>query len=68
MRVKKLKNVSDSTVEVDLGQGTTVNLPPGQEIQNVRVDNVSDLREKCQVTSDLGEIVEHRTGKTKLNG
>jgi hypothetical protein len=68
MRVKKIKNVSDHMVKVDLGQGTTVNLPPKQEIQNVRVENVSDLREQCRITSDLGEIVERRTGKNRLNG
>jgi hypothetical protein len=67
MRAKKIKNTSDSDVIVDLGEGTTVKLPPGQEIKNVRVENVGQLRGQCDVVSDLGEICEHRTDKTRLN-
>ena len=67
MRVKRIKNVSDHTVQVNLDDGVHVHLPAGQEIRNVRVNNICGLKEDCEILSDLGEIQEHRTGKTRLN-
>jgi len=68
MRVKKIKNTSNLTAVVDLGEGTSLHLPPGQSVQNVRIENVEELRHSCEIVSDLGEIQERRTGKNKLNG
>lgn len=68
MRIKKIKNISNLTAVLDLGEGSFLHLPSGQEIKNVRVENVDELRHCCDITSDLGEIQERRTGKTRLDG
>lgn len=66
MRMKKVTNTSASDVQVELEGGVNVSLPPGQEIKNVRVQNLGELRGKVEAISDLGEICEVRSDKTKL--
>lgn len=66
MRMKKVTNTSASDVQVELEGGVNVSLPPGQEIKNVRVQNLGELRGKVEAISDLGEICEVRANKNKL--
>jgi len=68
MRVRKLKNVSEHDVVAELDEGTTLIIPPNAEAKNIRVQNLTDIHEDCEVTSDLGEIRESKPGKTKLLG
>lgn len=69
MRVRKIKNISNHTVTAQLAEGATMDLPPGVEVKNVRVENLSELRPDCDIVSDLGEVSEdRRSSKTKLFG
>ena len=66
MRMKRVKNTSASDVQVELEGGVNMSLPPGAEVKNIRVQNLGELRGKVEAVSDLGEICEVRTDKTKL--
>ena len=66
MRVKKIKNKSNEDVQLDVGDGSKLTLSPGSFFSNLRVENLDQIRSKVEVTSDLGEICETHSGKTKL--
>ena len=66
MRMKKVKNTSARDVQVELEGGVSMSLPPGAEVKNIRVQNLGEIRDKVEAVSDLGEICEVRTNKTKL--
>jgi hypothetical protein len=66
MRIKKIKNVSDKDVQLDVGNGSHLTLQPGASFQNVQVENLDAVKEKVKVTSDLGEIREDHSGPVKL--
>ena len=66
MRVKKIKNKSNEDVQLDVGDGSKLTLSPGSSFNNLRVENINQIRSKVEVTSDLGEILETTNSKTKL--
>jgi hypothetical protein len=65
MRVKKLKNVSNEKITIDLGSNIKAVLPPGADITNIDVTNCEDLEDKAIITYDLTEVVEN-SSKQKL--
>ena len=66
MRVKKLKNVSNEKITLDLGSNVQTVLPPGADIADIDVTNCQELEDKAVITYDLTEVNEAQ-GKTKLN-
>lgn len=56
MRVRKIRNVSESDVSVQINQHVTVHLNPNQELDDVEVCNLESIREFVNVEYDLGEI------------
>lgn len=68
MRVKKIKNISEEPVQLKLGKGLYLTLAPGISFMNIRVENLDAVKERVQVTSDLGEIREDHFGPVKLFG
>lgn len=66
MRVKRLKNVSNEKITLDLGCNIRTVLPPGADIADVDVTNCSELEDKATITYDLTEVNENQ-GKTRLN-
>ena len=47
MRVKKLTNVSNENITVDLGSNIKTMLPPGSEITDITVTNCEELKDKA---------------------
>lgn len=66
MRIKKIENISQEDVQLDLGQGTNLTLKPGVTFKNIRVENLNSVKEKVKVISDLGEINENHSNTNKL--
>jgi len=66
MRIKKIKNTSQENVILELGEGSTLSLPPGRSFQNVRVTNLDQIKDKVEVSSDLGEIRADNRNSHKL--
>jgi hypothetical protein len=67
MIVRKLTNISDFSITVDLNGGNGIIVPPGAVIENVDVGNVDDLRGIAKIEQDLSEIP-LREGKKYLKG
>ena len=68
MNIKNIKNISDESIQLNVGNGANLTLDPGASFQNVKVDNLDQIKEKVKVTSDLGEIRETPSTKSKLYG
>lgn len=68
MKTKKIKNISDKEVKIELDEikGCTLTLLPGREFENLHVYNLDEIKDKVQVTLDLGEISESTQNKTRL--
>jgi len=66
MRVKKLKNVSNEKITLDLGSNIKTVLPPGAEVTDIDVANHEELEDKASITFDLTEVTEN-SGKTRLD-
>jgi len=66
MRVKKIKNKSNEDVQLNVGDGSKLTLSPGSSFNNLRVENLDQIRSKVEITSDLGEICETNSGPVKL--
>jgi len=66
MRIKKIKNKSAENVVLELGEGSSLSLPPGRSFQNIKVNNLDKIKDKVDVVSDLGEINENHPNKTRL--
>jgi len=66
MRIKQIENISQEDVQLNLGNGSTLTLQPGASFNNVKVENLDQIKEKVKVTSDLGEIRENNPITTKL--
>ncbi len=67
MKLKNIKNTSDSTKTLMLLGGASVEIPPGSSLQGVtQVSESADLS-GLQYTADLGEVNEG-SGLTLLHG
>ena len=68
MKVKSIKNISNEDVKLELDNtpGCILTLLPGRKFENIHVYNLDEIRDKVQVTSDLGEIVETSKNPTRL--
>lgn len=66
MRVKEIHNISNECVDIDQGKGVVSRLSPGSKINNICVENVEDIRDKVNLTYDLGEVSES-SGRQRLD-
>jgi len=66
VRVKKIENVSKESVQVELEDGSKLDMLPGARFENLRIKNVFEIKDKVKLTSDLGEINENCPGPIKL--
>jgi len=66
MKLKKIKNDSDTSVELDHKNGAKTTLPPGASLENINIINLSEVEGKVKTTSDLTEVVESE-GKQRLD-
>lgn len=66
-RIAKITNTSNNNVKVKLKGGPEITIPAGSSLENVDVENVSDLKGKVSVKDDLTEVVSGK-GKTRIDG
>jgi hypothetical protein len=66
VRVRKLQNVSDSEIPVQVNPATTIYLSAGGTLEDMDVHNLASIREFVKVEQDLSEIDPIREGKTLL--
>lgn len=56
-KIKKVKNVSNESVELKLTSGIVYKIAPGDELKNLELTEDSARDQRLQVTRDLGEII-----------
>ena len=66
VKVRKLQNISDSQIPVQIDPSTTIYLVAGGTIEDYNVYNLDSIREFVKVEQDLTEIDPIREGKTLL--
>ena len=66
VRVRKLENISQSQVPVQIDAFTTIYLAKGEVMENRDVYNLGAIREFVKVEQDLSEIPTINEGKTLL--
>jgi len=66
MIIKNIENISNESIQLSVGNGSTLTLDPGASFKNVEVENLDQIKEKVKVISDLGEIRENNPITTKL--
>jgi hypothetical protein len=59
MQCSKIKNTGSKNLTVVLDDNTNIHMPPGAEMENVNVTNLSEIRGNIDVTQDLSEIKRH---------
>jgi len=64
--IRKIKNVSDCQIPVQVDPFTTVFLPKNGMLENKTVYNLASIRKFCEIEEDLGEISPVREGKQQL--
>ena len=56
MIARKLTNISDVDVVVDLEDGNSVNVPSGGVLEDVNVKNLNNINKFVKVEQDLSEV------------
>jgi hypothetical protein len=67
MKIRKIRNVSESAVSVVVGAGTTIILAPEQELSDVCVFNLEYIKPFVAVEYDLSEVPTISEGRRVLN-
>lgn len=65
IKIKKLKNISESLIQLRLTDGFISLVPPGGTIEDIQITNLDEIKDSVSVTMDLGEVNESQN-KTKL--
>jgi len=65
MKLQKIKNCSNTNVQLEHKNGAKTNLPPGAELKDVDIVNYDEVKGKTKTTIDLTEVRES-FGKIKL--
>lgn len=68
MNVRKIKNVSEAEVAVQVDDRTTIFIKPGMELKDVDVRNLPAINSFVNVEYDLSEITPIKEGRQQLNG
>jgi hypothetical protein len=66
IRVRKLENISDVSVPVQIDSFTTVYLGKGEILENQDVYNLSSIRSMVKVEQDLSEVPVVNEGRKQL--
>ena len=66
IKVRKLENISDSQIPIQIDPTTTIYLASGGTMEGINVFNLDSIREFVKVEQDLSEIDPIREGKTLL--
>lgn len=56
MRLAIVENTSENVVSVKLSDGTFVPLQPGSMLEDVRVLNCGEIRDRTRLVYDLDEV------------
>ena len=64
--IRKLKNVSDIEVPIQIDEQTTVYVAPNQTMENINIYNLDNVRQYLKVEQDLGEVNPIKESRTKL--
>ena len=65
-QVRKIKNISNASVPVEVDPSTKVYIAPGEVLENKKVYNLNAIRPFCKVEEDLGEVNPIIEGRQKL--
>ena len=65
MRLKKIENNSNEDVELKHKNGAKTTLPPGTELKDIDIVNISEVKGKTKTIVDLTEVKDDQ-GKQKL--
>jgi hypothetical protein len=68
MIVRKIKNISEADVPVQIDNRTTVFIKPGMEIKNMPVMNLGAIQRFVTVEYDLSEVTPIKEGLQQING
>jgi len=66
IKVRKITNVSESTISIVVDPLTTIYLSPGQFLENRDVYNLEAIKSFVKVEHDLAEVNPIAEGKQKL--
>lgn len=55
-RVVEMTNTSEVTVQVELENGTLLQVAPNAKVQDARVKNLDGIRKYFKVTEDLSDV------------
>lgn len=65
-KIRKLENISQNQIPVQIDQRTTIYLKSGESLKDLDVQNLDSIREFTKVEQDLSEIDPIVEGKTLL--
>jgi len=68
MMIRKIKNISEFVVPVQISGTTTVMVPPGVEMKNVDVSNLVAIQGFVSTEYDLSEVQPVKEGRQLLHG
>lgn len=57
MKVRRIENTSEEFVPVRTEEGRNIYLKPGQSVENVRVNNLEEMKGKVKVVHSLNEVI-----------
>jgi len=66
VKVRKIQNVSNSQIPVQIDPATTIYLAAGGTLENKNVFNLGSIREFVKIEQDLSEVEPIVEGKTLL--
>lgn len=56
MRLRKVENISECGVTIELQDGNSIYLPPKSIVENVEAKDLSGVQKYLKVNYDLGEV------------
>ena len=65
-KIRKIENISEVSIPVEIDDNTTVYLPPKKSMENISVKNLDKIKIFSKITRDLTEVNPQNEGKQKL--
>jgi len=66
IKVRKIKNITESLVPIMTDPSTTIYISPNQELTNVKIYNFESIKNFVSVEYDLSEIPQIREDRKTL--
>ena len=66
--VRKMENISELEIPVQIDKQTTVYVKPGQKLENVECINLGNIQRYVRVEQDLAEVQPIQEKLTKIYG